>query len=562
MAPIRNSGSMNPASSPLSACDCGCDSLPPVLNASSASDSERFDYEFQRMIQDFASARLSQEEDASGRSRATKTQLHVFDFDSTLFRTPLPSAALWSGDLRGSIISDCAWFCDSRTLSSPFVPEHPDASWWDPYVVNAAIAAHKDPSSVVVLLTGRRRDLFNERIEQLCKLLADSHNSGEPIFDFVFLKELPASANVPAAATLDFKWCVLTSMFDAFPNIEHIEIWDDRPKHLALFEKRLIAMGRPATSLSMHSVVQDANLTKVGPEDVEIAIVLDLVGKCNAKILAAEEREKQQQKADDDESEEVSGSKKTKPPPPRKSISSFRTQIQITETVQYTGIFLDEASTSALLAAVPMPQIRSDDVNPQIINYAVKADHVTVSLGQAPPDVLQALGGLNACITMRAIAWGSTPGNVVVAVKVEHEANDLAPASVVDNSIPIVLSTNATPHCTLYVSNIGKARQSNDITDWRPFDSPISISGILSEKKVFGTRKSVAKIANASAAASKKDVSLGTLVKKYHPHLKGREIGEAVKRVQDWMETTFMDNVDGNLAPIEMYVSQMFELAT
>ena len=73
-------------------------------------------------------------------------RLAIFDWDSTLFRSPLPNPALWSKELCGTLIGNCHWFADSRTLQHPYVPLHPDISWWDESILKEAESCMKSQS--------------------------------------------------------------------------------------------------------------------------------------------------------------------------------------------------------------------------------------------------------------------------------------------------------------------------------------------------------------------------------------------------------------------------------
>ncbi|KAJ3204295.1 hypothetical protein HDU67_009655, partial [Dinochytrium kinnereticum] len=100
------------------------------------------------------------------------SKLYIFDFDSTLFRSPLPNPNLWAPEVLGTLISDCGWFVEPRTLRDPYIPASPDPSWWDLDVVKevreAMRSASEQGDSIVTLLTGRRHDLFADRIRELC----------------------------------------------------------------------------------------------------------------------------------------------------------------------------------------------------------------------------------------------------------------------------------------------------------------------------------------------------------------------------------------------------------
>ncbi|ORY36296.1 hypothetical protein BCR33DRAFT_479951 [Rhizoclosmatium globosum] len=537
---------------------------------------------YEQLTSDFAKQQHQQHSPSIDSNPTQKsTRLAVFDFDSTLFRSPLPNPNIWSNELRGSVISDCAWFLEPRTLSPPYIPDTPDFSWWDARVVQSVLDLLKrreDGESVlIVLLTGRRHDLFHDRISELCRGLSDHVNAGAPLFDIMFLKELHnAQETVTYETTLDYKWAVLMHLFSVFPGIRSLEIWDDRQKHLDIFEKKLELLkcsGR-LELIQYHNILQEPDLEKYLPEDLEYALVMELIDKCNARTLAATEREtvKVLSPVDSVVASKLIASTESKASPidtmssdflecldcsattipesvpkpltpkekrkaskantPRKSISCFRSVINVTEQVSYTGVFLSTDATKRLVEAIPMP---TEGV------YSTKAHHVTVSLGKAKDEILQPLGGLGAKVEMKAVAVGSYKGVVAVKIELDWKTEGECPR----------ISTNETPHVTMYVGAGCKAKESNFITEWTVLDPPIPVDGVITEKKVYGLK-------NTKPVEQKaKDISIGGLIKQYHPHLKGKEVGEVVKKVQEWMDKTYMDNSSHNAPEVELFISNL-----
>ncbi|KAJ3155067.1 hypothetical protein HDU89_007257 [Geranomyces variabilis] len=497
------------------------------------------------------------------------TALHVFDFDSTLFRSPLPNRELWSDSLRGALISDCGWFQDPRTLESPYVPTAPGPEWWHAETV-AEIARSRAGASTTlcVLLTGRRRDRFYTRVREMCR----SHAGGDGIdFDAWFLREgcfvdvagPVTSTGEPRtyATTLDFKLGVLKGLVAAFPGIAEIRIWDDRVRHLELFSGTFRAM-QSSGQIKRFEVHHVAHLERdelFMPEELEDALVRDLVAACNARIIAAKEREGMLHtgKSHSDMAEGASSKESSTTSLPeagvangkkhhhhhrrrvlarRTSASLFRDLLELAPEVRYTGVMLDEISRTRLLAAFPPPEA----------TWATKCDHLTINLGAAKPALVDPLGGLGAGILLEAVALGETPG-VVTAVLVSH------PSSVLHSppNPPPPLSENANPHITLHVAPGHKPHHSNAITDWRPLPAAITLRGVIAEKHVIGLR------VEKHPPQRRQEVSIGELVKRYHPALVGAEVGKAVRVVHEWMEKTFMENLGQNRANIECFVQGM-----
>ncbi|KAI8820569.1 uncharacterized protein EV422DRAFT_567993 [Fimicolochytrium jonesii] len=506
------------------------------------------------------------------RRRKPPSRLLIFDFDSTLFRSPMPNPDLWSDQLRGALIGDCGWFQDPRTMQPPYVPDIPDASWYHSETVAAVFAgiARRDEDTLCVLLTGRRHDRFGERIKRICQV---HHPPLE--FDLFFFREGhdPAKAPLYHATTLDFKLAVLDSLFTAFPSITHVEIYDDRKRHLDLFANRLRSLSTKGKlrSFAVHHVVHTNKSAKYMPEDSEKELVKELVAICNGRILAAKRREEDAHKqqrggrggegdcdgsmsrtsscasqasltdcsddnvANREDKQPLTTRASTSSPTPfcklqrRTSASLFRTMLELVDQIKYTAILLDPSSVTKLTTAFPPPH--SDAVT--------KYHHVTINLGPAKPHLVDPLGGLGAPVTVRVIAHGTLPDKVT-AVKVEH-AHDPT----------LKLSENDTPHITLHVRTGGKAADSNLIAHWDPLSEPFTLTGHITQIHITGLNT------DTPTPQKKKEVSIGDLVKKHHPGLQGRQIGQAVAHVSEWMEKGFMENLSSNRAYIEWYIQGM-----
>ncbi len=143
----------------------------------------------------------------------------IFDFDGTLFRSPLrpdwwPLDGFW-GRL--------------ESLSPPFVPGAPGPEWWADGVVGAARAAMADPESKAVLLTGRSEG-FAPRITDLLHghgLRFDESHFGDP----------------SQARTMESKLRVISAIAARIPGLEVVEIWEDRHDHLDAFAACVQGLG-------------------------------------------------------------------------------------------------------------------------------------------------------------------------------------------------------------------------------------------------------------------------------------------------------------------------------
>ena len=76
-------------------------------------------------------------------------ELHIFDFDKTLFKSP-DEPGWWPPEgVKGS------WWLHNDSLARPCVPDHPDSSWWIGPIVNQAKKSISDSKVIAILATGR-----------------------------------------------------------------------------------------------------------------------------------------------------------------------------------------------------------------------------------------------------------------------------------------------------------------------------------------------------------------------------------------------------------------------
>jgi tRNA nucleotidyltransferase/poly(A) polymerase len=134
-------------------------------------------------------------------------EIHIYDFDGTLFHSPeMPEG--W----------DSRWWISSESLNPPCVPIEPSGEWWIPSTVSAAKASISNPEVFAVMMTGRPvASSFRYRVPELLK-------SAGLRFDEVYLSD---TNNTPA-----FKIKVIKKLLARFPNIEKVVFWDDNGPYM------------------------------------------------------------------------------------------------------------------------------------------------------------------------------------------------------------------------------------------------------------------------------------------------------------------------------------------
>ena len=145
-------------------------------------------------------------------------ELHIYDFDGTLFRSP-HAPAVWGKD----------WWSDPASLLPPCVPETPGSDWWVSPTVAAAKRSISSPDVFAVMLTGRTSTTgFRYRVAELLKQKGLN-------FDAVHLHQ--------SGDSLMGKAKIIGKYLSRYPNIDTVRIWDDRGSHLRGFQRFLERAG-------------------------------------------------------------------------------------------------------------------------------------------------------------------------------------------------------------------------------------------------------------------------------------------------------------------------------
>jgi hypothetical protein len=145
-------------------------------------------------------------------------ELHLFDFDGTLFRSP-DRPPDWKG--KGH------WWNLSESLGQPCVPDNPDGSWWHGSSVSQAKQSISNPDVWAILCTGRKERSFARfRIPELLRSVGLN-------FDEVYLSN----------QTRTFKADVVRKLLRRYPDITKLQVWEDSDGHLQTLGKLAKEMG-------------------------------------------------------------------------------------------------------------------------------------------------------------------------------------------------------------------------------------------------------------------------------------------------------------------------------
>jgi hypothetical protein len=153
------------------------------------------------------------------------TIIKIFDFDGTIFNSPIPNKELWDSNMFGKLMSEVecggyGWFQNTITLDDKYI----QTSHFNESVVAEIRAATEDPDTVTVLLTGR-----TTAYEAQVKRILDSMNL---TFDHYGFKPIAKNQKI---YTMNFKQEFIRELVSMYGDVVSIEMWDDRRKHVDRF---------------------------------------------------------------------------------------------------------------------------------------------------------------------------------------------------------------------------------------------------------------------------------------------------------------------------------------
>lgn len=150
----------------------------------------------------------------TGRQAPKFKKLYIFDFDGTLFRSPLPKKDYEKESEE--------WWSDPESLGASTVGQKPEPEMWHEDTVKAMQDAIAEPDSYVVVMTGRN-NVLQDRIQE--------------ILDSAGLKPDELITNPKIGDTTGYKRQEMQYLLRQFPNVREVEFWEDRKADLKGYER-------------------------------------------------------------------------------------------------------------------------------------------------------------------------------------------------------------------------------------------------------------------------------------------------------------------------------------
>ncbi|KAJ6274026.1 hypothetical protein PSV08DRAFT_360313 [Bipolaris maydis] len=375
--------------------------------------------------------------------------IHVYDFDNTLFASPLPNKQLWNSATIGQLGSpdmflNGGWWHDSNILAATgqgLEKEEARAwqGWWNEQIVELVESSMAQKDALSVLLTGRGESNFADLVKRIIR-------SRRLEFDMVCLKPAIGPAGQKFKSTMEFKQELLKDIVYTYKDAEKLHIYEDRVKHTKGFRDFFFQFNegliRAQTQASRRPITTEViqvpeNATSLDPV-AEIAEIQKMINTHNIQVK--------------------SGNVPPGTPP-----------YQIKKTVFYTGYMIPPDMTEKLTSLVSLPPGAPKDD----IRYL--ANSILITPKPCPKSILDKVGGIGAKVRWRVTAV-SCFENKLWAARVETVPKGAK-----------FYSENPVPTVVLAIRKNGRPADAARISNWHPVpqEQAFEFDTVVGEKQML-----------------------------------------------------------------------------
>ncbi|KAI9739706.1 MAG: hypothetical protein M1834_006425 [Cirrosporium novae-zelandiae] len=309
--------------------------------------------------------------------------IHIYDFDNTLFLSPLPSPKVWVGPTLGHLQSadgftNGGWWHDSNILAATgegIDKEEPRAwkGWWNETIVDLVQLSMRSNSTLNVLLTGRSEGGFADLIKRMIA-------SKELKFDMVCLKPEAGPSNQRFTSTMMFKQTLLEEIVNTYREASDIRVYEDRPKHVQGFRKFFETMNEDLSfspdcaprGVINAEVIEVAEVSTTLDPITEVAEVQRMINSHNLTVISSNRR-----------------------------TSLQNNKQEIKKVVSYTGYLISESDSRRLIRLVDVPE------NIPYNNVKYLANNILISVGKPEDFALARAGPIGKTLTWKVTGVGS-----------------------------------------------------------------------------------------------------------------------------------------------------------
>ncbi|KAL1958501.1 hypothetical protein VTO42DRAFT_4365 [Malbranchea cinnamomea] len=381
--------------------------------------------------------------------------IHVYDFDNTLFQTPLPNPQLWSSQTIGFLqaydsFATGGWWHDPNILASTgqgLEVEEPLGwkGWWNELIVQLVELSIKQKDALTVLLTGRAESSFADLIKRIVK-------SRNLQFDLICLKPEVGPNSQRFSTTMNFKQTFLEDLVLTYKQADEIRVYEDRIKHVKGFREYFEQLNRNLSSSSP------------APRKPLTAEVIHVSEEAGYLVPTTEAAEIQRM---------INAHNMSYAHPDRNITKSPYGRLQIRKMTFFTGYLLSNADSARLIKYILNPLLPPGLADSG--DLKLMANSIVITAREAPKALLDKVGGLG-----HIVRWRVT-GTAVLE-------NRLWAAKVTPISETEVIHTeNPEPIVVLAVRKGTRPFDASRIRNWQPVsgDDALVFDSEVGEKMVL-----------------------------------------------------------------------------
>ncbi|KAI2627680.1 hypothetical protein GGR54DRAFT_590007 [Hypoxylon sp. NC1633] len=349
--------------------------------------------------------------------------IHIYDFDNTLFQTPLPNPKLWHSTTIGQLCQpdvfiNGGWWHNPRILAATGEGEESEEKrawdgWWNEKIVELVRLSNKQNDALCVLLTGRSEHGFSSLIKRIV-------TSKGLDFHMIALKPSVGPNNERFSTTMEAKQIFIREILRTYKEAKEIRIYEDREKHIADFREFLseynLQQAGFGQGLIEAEVIPVAEISTSLDPVVEVSEVQHLINDHNALITDRDSQKK---------------------------------RLSIKKAVFFTSYMLEPADTKQLITVLT-------SLVPEVDDLKYLANSVLITPRLCPKHILERIGGMNSRMKWQLADIGSYHNNLWAARLRPVPAN------------AVYHTDNLSPSVVLGLRRGTRPSDVNKIQNWKP----------------------------------------------------------------------------------------------
>ncbi|KAJ5886607.1 uncharacterized protein N7473_009281 [Penicillium subrubescens] len=383
--------------------------------------------------------------------------IHVYDFDNTLFLSPLPNPQLWNGSTIGFLqayesFANGGWWHDPNILSATgkgIEIEEPRAwnGWWNEQILRLVKLSMDQKDALTVLLTGRGEANFASIIKRMAA-------SQKLDFDLIGLKPEVGPNGQQFATTMKFKQNFLEDLLYTYEQADEIRVYEDRVKHVKGFRDFFGSLNRG---------LQAGNGPV--PRKPFSAEVIQVTEGCTYLDPVTETAEVQRM---------INAHNLTRRNPSLAKVKSQYSRLRIKRTVFYTGYLISQQDSQRIIDDLLSPMLQQHGYA-EANDLKYMANSILITPRPATPSILGKVGGMGKKVSWQVTGLGVFDNKVFAA--------QVAPIP----STEPVHTENPSPLIVLACRRGSRPADAGRIHNWQPVPAgmALKIDTVIGEKVVL-----------------------------------------------------------------------------